>query len=110
MLCSFEHLLSVLKTTNGIEFISTVPIPNCPKNADIVCSGAAGHCPIGNKKDCKQGFQFYYQERSIFFLTVNFTAYPNTRLGYVRDTDLQIKRMLRKQIIKQSDLVEIPCQ
>ncbi len=108
MLCSFDHLLAVLKSTEEIEFISMIPIPCCPKNADIVCSKHAGHCPLGNKRDCEQEFKFHYQGKNLFYLTVNFTAYPDTRLGYVRNTDSQIKRMLNKQIIKQSDLVEIP--
>lgn len=105
MLCSFEKLLSALHGNADVELID--PIPQCPKHADIVCASQAGKCPVGNKKNCGQELSFYYQGAHLYNLTVTFTAFPNTRVGYIRDTDLQICRMLKKNIIQKSDLEEL---
>ncbi len=97
-----DDLMSVLDKNDDVEFISPKPI--CPKNNDAMCLAIVDNCASGNKRNCEQWLEFYYQSRSIYRLKVMFKISPGENNGYVRFTDMQVRKMLEKGIIRQEDL------
>lgn len=78
-------------------------IPNCPKNADPVCAQIAGNCPNGNSRRCPQKCYFYY-DSNLYVISATFLLTSGGHDGYVLDTDVAIRRLIRKGIIDLSSL------
>ncbi len=96
-----DNLMSVLDKNEDVEFISK---SICPKNNDAMCRAKVDNCASGNKRNCEQWLEFYYQSKSIYRLKVMFKISPCENNGYVRFTDMQVLKMLKKGIIRQEDL------
>lgn len=78
-------------------------IPDCPKHADPVCAEIAGKCQNGNSRSCLQRCLFYFGS-TLYIIPVTFLLAPGGHDGYVLDTDVAIRRLIRKGIIDLSSL------
>ena len=102
--CSYTDLLKVLQN-KGVTIVGNAP--NCPKHIDSFCMGTAGHCEQGNKRDCEQYCTVMTGNGGRYRFQVMFVYRANSREGYIVKETLCIQNLIERNIIQDSDLIEL---